>query len=203
MKSQKCPKATTQSVKLKHYRWAFKMFVLSICLSSLFSLLSQSVQSRLGAIFAGIMIAFFIILSVIFDMIGIAVTSASEEFFKTQCQLQISGAQTAMRLIKNAEKVCSFCADVVGDICGILSGAGGACVIMSIAKNISNPSVVVIISTLVSSLIAGLTILSKALMKERAIKNANKIILRLGKILDGTFFRKKIKKCAKNVDKGE
>lgn len=197
MKSQKRPPVSTQSLRLKHYRWAFKMFVLSICLSSMFSLLSQSVLSRLGAIFAGVMIVLFIFISVVFDMIGIAVTSADEEYFKQQISKQIAGADVGMRMIKNSEKVCSFCADVVGDICGILSGAGGACVIMSIAKNISNPSVVVIISTLVSSLIAGLTILSKALMKERAIKNANKIILRLGKILDKIFFKKSVK----NVDK--
>lgn len=197
MKSQKRPQVSTQSLRIKHYRWAFKMFVLSICLSSLFSLLSQSVLSQLGAIFAGVMIVLFIFISVIFDMIGIAVTSADEEYFELQTAKQVAGADVGMRMIKNSEKVCSFCADVVGDICGILSGAGGACVIMSIAKNISNPNVVVIISTLVSSLIAGLTILSKALMKERAIKNANKIILRLGKILDKIFFRKSVK----NVDK--
>ena len=176
------------------------MFVISICLSSLFSLLSQSVLSSLGVVFACIMIVFFIFVSVVFDMIGIAVTSADEDFFKQQAA-QTIGADVGIRLIKNSEKVCSFCADVVGDICGILSGAGGACVIMSIAKNITNPSVVVIISTLVSSLIAGLTILFKALMKEKAIKNANKIMLKLGRILDKTFFRKKIKKCEKNVDK--
>lgn len=201
MKSQKRPQVTTQSLRLKHYRWAFKMFVLSICLSSMFSLLSQSVLSKLGAVFACVMIVLFIFISVIFDMIGIAVTSADEEYFEMQIAKQITGADIGMRMIKNSEKVCSFCADVVGDICGILSGAGGACVIMSIAKNISNPNIVVIISTLVSSLIAGLTILSKALMKEQAIKNANKIILRLGKILDKLFFRKKIKKNVKNVDK--
>lgn len=201
MKSEKRSHVATQSVKLKHYRWAFKMFALSLCLSLLFSLLSQSILSRLGAVFACLMIGLFIFISVVFDMIGIAATSANEDYFKSQLKNQISGADIGMRMIKNSEKVCSFCADVVGDICGILSGAGGACVIMSIAKNISNPSVVIIVSTLVSSLIAGLTILSKALMKERAIKNANKIILRLGKILDKIFFRKKQKNSEKNVDK--
>lgn len=197
----KKPSVKAQSVKIRHYRWAFKMFAISICLSSLFSLLSQSVLSSLGVVFACIMIVFFIFVSVVFDMIGIAVTSADENFFKHQQAAQTIGADVGLRLIENSEKVCSFCADVVGDICGILSGAGGACVIMSIAKNLTNPSVVIIISTLVSSLIAGLTILFKALMKETAIKNANKIMLRLGRILDKTFFRKKIKKCEKNVDK--
>lgn len=188
----------SQSVEFKRYRWAVKMFVVSICLSSLFSLLSQSVLSSLGAIMACVLIVFFIFISVIFDMIGIAVASADEEYFQEKLSSnQKEIAQIALRLKKNSEKVCSFCADVVGDICGILSGAGGACVILSLAKNISSPSIVILISTLVSSFIAGLTILSKALMKERAIKNGNQIIMRISKLIYKMFFSKKIKKDKK------
>lgn len=199
MKKDKKVKAS--SVEIKRYKWAFKMFIVSLCLSSLFSLFSQSVLSHLGAIFACFIIAFFIFISVVFDMIGIAVTSADEDFFKIQMQNEVSGSEVAFKLKKHSEKVCSFCADVVGDICGILSGAGGACIILSLAKNISHPSVVILISTLVSSLIAGLTILFKALMKGYAIKNSNKIILKLGRIIDKVFFHKKSKKYQKTVDK--
>ena len=187
-------KTSVQSLEIKRYKWAFKMFIVSMCLSSLFSLLSQSILSTLGAVVAGIMILIFIFVSVIFDMIGIAVTSSEEEFFLKKIAEGESGSVVALKLCQHSEKVCSFCADVVGDICGILSGAGGACVIMSISKNLSSPSVVVIISTLVSSLIAGLTILFKALMKGRAIKRANHIILKLGKIIEKFFFYKKDKK---------
>ena len=189
-------KVKTSAIEVKRYKWAFKMFVVSLCLSSLFSLLSQTVLSHLGVILAAATIMLFILVSVVFDMIGIAITSANESFFKTQLENHVKGSTIAIKLKKHSEKVCSFCADVVGDICGILSGAAGACIIMSLAKNISNSSVVILISTLVSSLIAGLTILFKALMKGYAIKNANKIILRLGKLLEKLFFYNK-----KNVDK--
>ncbi len=189
-------KVKTSAIEVKRYKWAFKMFVVSLCLSSLFSLLSQTVLSHLGVILAAATIMLFIFVSVVFDMIGIAITSADESFFKTQLENHVKGSTIAIKLKKHSEKVCSFCADVVGDICGILSGAAGACIIMSLAKNISNSSVVILISTLVSSLIAGLTILFKALMKGYAIKNANKIILRLGKLLEKLFFYNK-----KNVDK--
>ena len=189
-------KVKTSAIEVKRYKWAFKMFVVSLCLSSLFSLLSQTVLSHLGVILAAATIMLFIFVSVVFDMIGIAITSADESFFKTQLENHVKGSTIAIKLKRHSEKVCSFCADVVGDICGILSGAAGACIIMSLAKNISNSSVVILISTLVSSLIAGLTILFKALMKGYAIKNANKIILRLGKLLEKLFFYNK-----KNVDK--
>lgn len=194
-------KVKTTALEVKRYKWAFKMFIISLCLSSLFSLFSQTVLSQLGAVIACFTIALFIFISVVFDMIGIAVTSADEDFFKTQLAQNVPGSEVALRLKKNSEKVCSFCADVVGDICGILSGAAGACIILSLARNISHPSIVVLISTLVSSLIAGLTILFKALMKSHAIKNANKIILKLGRIIDKIFFYKRNKNCKKTVDK--
>ena len=194
-------KVKTTALEVKRYKWAFKMFIISLCLSSLFSLFSKTVLSQLGAVIACFTIALFIFISVVFDMIGIAVTSADEDFFKTQLAQNVPGSEVALRLKKNSEKVCSFCADVVGDICGILSGAAGACIILSLARNISHPSIVVLISTLVSSLIAGLTILFKALMKGHAIKNANKIILKLGRIIDKIFFYKRNKNCKKTVDK--
>ncbi len=179
--------AKIQSLEIKRYRWAIKMFVVSVCLSSIFSIISQSILSTLGVVVATILILLFIAISVIFDMIGIAVTSCEEEYFLKLIREKQPGAQVAQKLCQNSEKVCSFCADVVGDICGILSGAGGACIIMTLSKNISSPSITVLISTMVSSLIAGLIIFCKAIMKGRAIKNANHIILKIGRLIERLF----------------
>lgn len=120
-------------------------------------------------------------------MVGIAVTSASREYFINNKK---NGAGIGLLLVDNSEKVCSFCADVVGDICGILSGAGGASVILSFQNIIQNQTAMVMISTLVSSLIAGVTIFGKACMKGKAIRNANKIILNVGCFCEKIFFRK-------------
>ena len=192
--TKKGKKVKALGVKVKKYSWAVKMFVLALCLSSVFSLISQSIMSSLGLFTSIITISLFIVISVIFDMIGIAVTSSDEEFFIKKIEEGEKGAGVGLNLAKNSEKVCSFCADVVGDICGILSGSGVACVILSISGKIHNPSLFIIISTLLSALIAGITIFGKACMKEYAIKNSNKIILKVGKILEKTFFRKKRKK---------
>ena len=73
---------------------------------------------------------------------------------------------------------------MVGDICSTLCGAGGACIVVALTENIYNNHILILISISVSALIAGLTIFFKALMKEYALKNCNKIILRLGKILE-------------------
>ncbi len=151
----------------------------------------------MGVAMAVITIVFFIFISVIFDMVGVAITCASNEFFTSRIEKE-KGATIGLAMKKNSEKVCSFCNDVVGDICGILSGASGACVILSITEHIENAGIVVVVSSLVSAVIAGLTIFSKALMKSYAINNANKFILRIGKIIENSFF---YKKRQKTVDK--
>ena len=38
---------------------------------------------------------------------------------------KIKGAKKAVSFKKNADKVSSFCNDVIGDICGIISGSAG------------------------------------------------------------------------------
>ena len=190
-------KVSSEGLNFSRYRWAFKIFLLAIVMSCLFSLLSQTVLSSMGVIMAIITIVFFILLSVVFDMIGVAITCTNEEFFLSRIDNE-KGAKTGLAMKKNSEKVCSFCNDVVGDICGILSGASGACVILSITKHITNAGIVVIVSSLVSAIIAGLTIFSKALMKSYAINNANKFILKIGRIIENSFFYKKRKKT---VDK--
>ena len=53
-----------------------------------------------------------------------------------------------------------------------------------LTENIYNNHILILISISVSALIAGLTIFFKSLMKEYALKNCNKIILRLVKILE-------------------
>lgn len=182
-------KKTSAKIELKRYRWAIKIFVLAICLSSLFSLLSQTILSSMGVVMAVVTIVFFIFISVVFDMVGTAITCAEECYFLEHSGEK--GATVALAMKRNSEKVCSFCNDVIGDICGILSGASGACVILGLTKTLTNGLLIVLVSSLVSALIAGLTIFSKALMKSYAINNANKFILKIGRMLENTLFFKK------------
>jgi CBS domain containing-hemolysin-like protein len=184
-------KAKIQSNEIAKYRWAFRMFFISISLSVFFGFLSQTVLSNLGILFASIGIMFFIFVSVIFDMVGIAVASADIDVFEKWKNENIKGARVGLKLCINSEKVCSFCADVVGDICGTLCGAGGACIIAAATKNAADGNMVVIVSVLMSAVIAGLMIFFKAIMKSRALKNSNKIILKIGRIFEKLFYREK------------
>lgn len=156
------------------------MFFISISMSIFFGFINQTLLSSMGAIVATIGILFFIFLSVVFDMIGIAAASADLDTLLEWEKQNIKGAKAGVKLCINSEKVCSFCADVVGDICSTLCGAAGACVIASLTSNLKNFSLITIITILVSALIAGLMVFFKALVKTKTIRNSNKMILKMG-----------------------
>lgn len=188
---KKYGKVVIEGTKRAGHVWAIQVFFLSISLSLMFGFLTHTVLSSMGAIIAAIAICIFIFLGVAFDMMGIAAASADEEQFEIWNNQNIKGARAGLKLCRNCEKVCSFCADVVGDICSTLCGAGGACIVVSLTAHLTNPALIILISVSVSALIAGITIFFKALMKERALKHSNKIILRLGIILEKTIYYKK------------
>lgn len=169
---------------LKKYVWAIRMFLIAISLSLFFGFISQTLLNSMGIIVATICIASFIFLSVLFDMIGIAAASADIEYFVELEKRNEKGASTGIKLCKHSEKVCSFCADVVGDICSTLCGAGGACIVVALTNQIADSNIILLISISVSALIAGISIFFKAIMKERALRRANKIILNIAIMLD-------------------
>ncbi len=197
MRNDKKRTIKIQGVKDKpNYKWAFQTLILSISLSIIFGLLSQTLLSKLGVTMAIVGICVFIFLSVVFDMFGIAVASADEEKFLEWRKDGVFGASAGLHLCENSEKVCCLCADVVGDICSTLCGAGGACVVVALTQTLQNQNLVLLISTIVSAVIAGLTIFFKAIMKEYAITNSNKLILFIGKVLEKRLLKKR-KKSAK------
>ena len=182
----------------KKHRWAIKMFVIAICMSLFFGFISQTLLTSMGIIIASICIIIFIFLNVLFDWLGIAVASADYDVFEKWQSEGIKGANIGLILCKNSEKMCSFCADVVGDICSTLCGAGGACIITSITSSTLNNNTITLTTIIVSAIIASVTIFFKAIMKEMALKKSNKIILKLGFLLENTIYREKRTKNKNN-----
>lgn len=176
------------------YKWAIKMFVVAICFSLFFGFVSQALLNSMGVIVASLCICVFIFLAVYSDMLGIAVASADIDIFKKWKEQGIKGSEYGLILCENSEKMCCVCADVIGDICSTLCGAGGACIIATITKKLTNMNLILLASIAVSATIAGITIFFKAIMKERALNKSNLIILRLGYVFEMIFSRKKIKK---------
>ncbi len=95
---------------------------------------------------------------------------------------RVRGAKEAVWMTRNAEKVSSICNDVVGDICGIISGATGALIVANITRNMSGPMIVVV-SLLVTGVVSALTIGGKAAGKGVAIAFSSKVLAVCGRIL--------------------
>ena len=177
-------------------KWAFKVLLLSVSLSIIFSLLSQSIMPTLPPFLSIFVIVFFIFVSVVFDVIAVAFTTIKKkdlEEYKKQ-----KGYETARKLCDHSDKISSFGGDVVGDICGILSGAGGVSLVFNM--QIQDENLNLLVTCLVSSLIAGITIFCKAIMKSYSMQNCVKIALKTGVYLESYSFKSKKKEKTQKLN---
>lgn len=190
--------ASQKKERRKTIRWVVTIFLVTILISGTISLISDEIMARSGMVIAFLILLFIILIGIIFDIIGVAVTSADEKPFHSMAARKVPGGQEAIRLLRNAERVSSICNDVVGDICGVVSGSASATIAAQVLQNFefSWPNMV---SLIMSALVAGLTVGGKAIGKTFAINSCTQIISFVGRILY-TFrhlsqvFRKREKK---------
>ena len=135
-----------------------------------------------GMAVAFVILFTIVLVGIIFDIIGVAVTSADEKPFNAMAARKVSGAKQAIQLLHNAERVSSICNDVIGDICGVVSGSAAATIAVQVLQDFdfSWPQMV---SLLMSALVAGLTVGGKALGKTFAINSCTQIVGLVGKII--------------------
>lgn len=165
----------------KNVNWIYKVFLLSFILAIVFSSGSSFVANYANSIILGIIIIIVIIIGIIFDMIGVAVLTSNESSLHAKASKKIRGAKEAIYLLKNAPKVSSICNDVVGDVCGIVSGSLGAVLTINIASYFNWN--IVIVTTFITALISSLTVGGKAIFKTVATKKADNIVYNVGKTI--------------------
>lgn len=172
----------------KNTVWTIEVTILAFTISLVLSLFSELVISNATLLVSLIVLIVFIFLGILFDMIGVSVTVADQKVFNSMAAKKIKGSKMALNLIKNNARVSSFCNDVVGDICGIISGGAGITIALSLSTLTNlNP---VITNLIVTSLIAAFTIGGKALGKSFAINKANKILYSFSKTISVFAFKK-------------
>ena len=174
--------------KKTNFRWLIKIVLISIAASMAFTFVSAEILGRTGYIVAFAVLAVFIVIGIVFDMVGVAVTAADEAPFHSMAAHRERGATESLLLIKNADKVSSFCNDVVGDVSGIVSGATAAMVAARLTQGLNAGNV--LLPLLISGAVTGLTIGGKAAGKTFALNKSTMIALRVGKIF-AAFNRKK------------
>ncbi len=160
--------------------WFFTVFILTFFLSMFFSYISTTSINNLQIIPALIVLIVVIFVGVLFDIIGVAVTCATEEEFHAMASKKVKGAKTALKLVRSAPKVSNICADVIGDICGVLSGAISAILTIKITASLG---LTVNIQFIMSAFVASFTVAGKALGKNFAKTKCNKIIGAVAKLL--------------------
>ena len=188
-KNNKVPDAKNNTDKLKskakksnYHQWVMLIVVVTFILCALFSVLSEKMVNSVNVMVAIIALMMFILIGIIFDIIGIAVASASEVPFHSMAARRVKGAKEAIFLLKHAEKVSNFCNDVVGDIAGIISGATGAAIAANIILTIGGAESI-FITIAVTALISSLTVGGKALGKGVAINRSNDIVYVVAKLI--------------------
>lgn len=175
--------------QLIDFKWIIRISVLSFIISIIFSMTSESIIPNVNTIIGIIIVVAFIFIGILFDMIGMSVASADEKPFHSMNSRKVKGADIAVKFKKNADKVSSFCNDVIGDICGVVSGSAGVIIATSVSKTLDIPFI--FCSLLVTGLISSLTIGGKAMFKSYAINKSNLILYEFSKFISNFYHIKK------------
>ena len=174
--------AASKKERNKTIRWVVTIFIVTIIVSAVISFASNELMESSSVLVAFIILFFIIFIGIIFDVIGVAVTSADEKPFHSMAARKVPGGHEAISLLRNAERVSSICNDVVGDICGVISGSASASIAAQIITNFSG-NVGEVIMLVMSAMVAGFTVGGKAIGKTFAIGSCTKIVAGVGKII--------------------
>lgn len=181
-----------------HVQWVFLVLFLAIILSTVFSVITELIYSSMGnnlaeIIVASVVVLIIVLIAILSDMVGVAATSCDIEPFHAMASRKVQGAKKAVELCQNADKVSSIIADIIGDVCGIISGASGATISFVVLEQFDNVDTFlsILVSAAIAALIAGITIAGKAICKRIAVENSHGIVFALAKFL--SVFDKKDK----------
>ncbi len=174
--------AAVKKERNKTIRWVVTIFLITMVVTGCISLISDRIMSVSGTAVAFLILLTIVLVGIVFDIVGVAVTSADEKPFHSMAARKVPGAQDAIKLLRNAERVSSICNDVVGDICGVISGSAAATITAQVLQNFrfSWPQLVTLV---MSALVAGCTVGGKAIGKTVAINSCTQIVAGVGRTL--------------------
>lgn len=171
-------------------KYVLGITLLTFIIAILMQTVSNVLMENIAVYYAFILLVAVIMIGILFDVIGVAVTSADDAAFYSMAADRLKGAKESINLIKNAEKVSNIANDVVGDVCGIISGSIGAAIIaaMSQGKSVTDT---LWLSLLVTGLVSALTVGGKAAGKFVAISYNSYIVYFAGRIISLFKFKRK------------
>ena len=168
--------------------WIIKTIIITFTMSGVFNILSSGIMSLVNIWVAILILLMIILCGIFFDIIGMAVTTAEEAPFHSMATRRVKYAKRAISLIKSKDKVSNFCNDVVGDICGIVSGSASAAVVSYILLSFPGMSSF-FLSLIITATVAAITVGGKAVGKTFAIKYSNFIVYNAARAI--SIFKRK------------
>ncbi len=162
-------------------KWLIEVIIIAFIVSFGMSYISNKSIPNLNLSLGIIVTLIFVLLGIIFDIVGVSVTSAEESVFHSMASRKVKAAKVAVKFKKNASKVSNFCCDVIGDICGVISGAAGMTIASLICMKYNFNFLLV--NLIVAAVLSSLTIGGKALGKSFAINKSNIILYEFAKIV--------------------
>ncbi len=181
-------KSKTISSKKETRVWTLLITVVTFFISIFMSFFSNETIRYASTVVSFLIVFGIIIINILFDLIGTAATAADEAPFHSMASRKLYGAKQAIRLIRNADKVSNFCNDVVGDICGVISGTAAAYIVYKFSGGGSQAENSVF-GLSITAMVASLTVGGKALGKSIALQNSNYIIYKVAIVTNFLFGR--------------
>ncbi len=173
--------------------WAIKITIITFILAFCVTFVTEITSTKSNIVIAILLLLFLIVIAILFDAIGVAAASCDLPPLLSMASRRIKGAQQAVKLVKNAEKVSNICNDVIGDMVGIISGICAATIVLKIVSSGEQlTKFSLLISILMSSVVSAVTVGGKAFFKSIAMKNSKEMMMLAGRII--AFFTPKKKK---------
>ena len=182
------PKDRLKKKSVKRNLWPLKVTIITLVLSAFFSFSTEIISTKSNLIVALLICILLIVISIIFDGVGVSVTNCDIAPLTAMAARKVPGSKRAIRLVQNSEKVSSICCDVIGDICGVISGACSAAIVIKMIEFAGTDAHKLILSIVTSAVIAAITVGGKAIEKTIAIKNSKEMVMLTARIL-GIFSR--------------
>ena len=176
------PQTAKKEEKRRTRNWVITIFFATIAISASISLVSDLVMGSSPMLVAALVLLMIVFIGIIFDIVGMAVATADEKPFHAMAARKVKGAKECIMLLRNAERVSSICNDVVGDICGVVSGSASATIAAQVLQNFEL-SFASVVPLALSSLVAALTVGGKAVGKGIAVKGCTDIVYHAGQVI--------------------
>ena len=168
--------------KRKSWKHLVVVFIGSFVIAAIVGMGSELLIRRAGSLWVAALFLLGVIgVHIVFDVVGIAATAATEAPHHARAANRVRGARQAVYLVRHADLVANIANDVVGDVTGTLSGVMAAAIVIDIVRYYPIFGAKEIwLTTFVLALVASITITGKAVGKSFAIHDANKVIAWVG-----------------------